>query len=227
MVIMAERATLKVDRRTDLGKWKMRRLRSEGIVPGVLYGHGEETISVQLPTHDLTTAVRRGARVVDLTGVGKQETALIRELQWDTFGNEIIHVDFTRVSADERIHVEVRLTLRGTAPGVEEGGVLSHLVHTIEIECLATDIPDEIKVDVRGLHMDQAVHVKDLQLPTGVKVLADPDVVVAQVTKKLEELEVAPAAEAAAAAEPEIVGRRVAEEPPAGEEKPEKGKDKK
>jgi large subunit ribosomal protein L25 len=190
----------------------MRRLRSEGIVPGVLYGHGEPAVSVQLHAHDLLGLVRRGTRVVDLASDGPPETVLIRELQWDVMGQDVLHVDFARVRADERIRIEVRLELRGTAPGVEEGGVLSHLVHTVDVECLATEIPEVIRVDVRGLHLEQAIHARELIVPPGVKVLADPDIVVVQVTKKLEE--VAPVAEEAAApVEPEIVGRRVAEEP--------------
>ncbi len=198
----------------------MRRLRAEGVVPGIVYGHGEEAVSVQLGASELLGLVRRGARLVDLLGEGQPEIALIRDLQWDTFGQYILHVDFARVAADERIHVEVRVTLRGTAPGVEEGGVLSHLIHNVEIECLATEIPEEIRVDVRGLHMDQAIHVSELVVPPGVKVLADPDIVVAQVTKKLEELVEPVAAEGEpAAVEPEIVGRRVAEEKPEEEEK--------
>ncbi len=218
---MAERATLKIERRTTTGKWAIRRLRAEGILPGVVYGHGQETISVQLPAVELAGLVRRGTRVLDLNCDGASETALIRDLQWDVFGTNILHVDFARVAADERIRVEVKITLRGTAPGIEEGGVLSHLVHNVEIECLATEIPEEIRVDVRGLHIDQSLHVSELTVPPGVKILADPEIVVAQVTKKIEEV-VAPAAEAAVEAgptEPEIVGRRVAEEKPEEEEK--------
>ncbi|MBI3466522.1 MAG: 50S ribosomal protein L25 [Planctomycetes bacterium] len=216
---MAERATLKVDKRSVTGKWAVRRLRSQGIVPGVLYGHGEPAVPVQLPAKELIGLVRRGARVLDLTNDGPSETVLIRDLHWDVFGLDILHVDFARVAADERIKIEVRLELRGTAPGVEEGGVLSQLVHNVEVECLATEIPEVIRVDLRGLHLDQAIHVRDLVVPPGVKVLADPDVVVAQVTKKIEEVAPVVAEEVAGPVEPEIVGRRVAEEPA---EEPEK-----
>jgi large subunit ribosomal protein L25 len=190
-------------------------MRADGLVPGIVYGHGEAAVPVQMAAADLLGLVRHGTRLVDLVGEGQPETALIRELQWDPFGNDILHVDFARVAADERIHIEVRITLRGTAPGVEEGGVLNHLLHTVDVECLATEIPEEIRVDVRGLHLEQSLHVSDLVVPPGVKVLADPDVVVVQVAKKLEEVPAA-AAEVAEAgpAEPEIVGRRVAEEAP-------------
>jgi large subunit ribosomal protein L25 len=217
---MAQKQALKVDKRTVTGKWGVRRLRSDGLVPGVLYGHGQEMISVQLSGRELMGLVRKGVRVVELSSGSSTDTVLIRDLQWDTFGNDILHVDFARVRADERIHVEVRIELRGTSPGIEEGGVLSQLVHTIEVECLATEIPEEIRVDVRNLHLDQAIHVSDLVVPAGVKLLAEPDVVVVHVTKKLEEPEPVVAEETAAGpAEPEIVGRRVAEEPAEEEEK--------
>jgi large subunit ribosomal protein L25 len=210
---MAEKANLKIDRRNVTGKWAMRRLRAQGIAPGVVYGHGEGAVPVQLSAKDLVGLVRRGIRLVELMGESGAETALIRDLQWDTFGHNVLHVDFARVAADERIKVEVRIALRGTAPGVEEGGVLSHLVHNVEVECLATEIPEEIRVDLRGLHLDQAIHVSDLVVAPGVKVLADPEIVVVQVTKKLEEAEPTPAEGEPGPVEPEIVGRRVAEEP--------------
>jgi large subunit ribosomal protein L25 len=209
---MAEKANLQVERRSLKGKWAMRRLRAEGIVPGVVYGHGQEAISIQMPVSSLLNLVRRGTRLVELKQDGESETALIRDMQWDPFGHEILHVDFARVAADERIRVEVRVALRGVAPGVEEGGVLSHLVHNLEIECLVTEIPEEIRVDVRTLHLDQAVHVSDLVVPPGVKVLADPDIVVVQVTKKMEEVPAEAEAVEGGPTEPEIVGRRVAEE---------------
>jgi large subunit ribosomal protein L25 len=216
---MAEKANLKVDRRSVSGKWASRRLRSEGLVPGVVYGHGEQTLSVQLQAKELLGLVRHGTRLVELSCDGASETALIRDLQWDTFGQSIVHVDFNRVAADERIRVEVKITLRGAAPGVEEGGVLAHLLHNVEIECLVTEIPEEIRVDVRQLHLDQSIHVSDLVVPAGVQVLADPEIVVAQVTKKLEEEPaVAPEGEPGPT-EPEIVGRRVAEETTEEEEK--------
>jgi large subunit ribosomal protein L25 len=221
---MAETAVLNIEPRAARGKWAMRRLRAAGVVPGIVYGHGVEPQPIQLSAELLLSTVRHGARLVELAQPAGPEKALIREVQWDPFGQEILHVDFARVSADERIHVEVRVELRGSAPGVEEGGVLEHYVHTIEIECLATEIPEEIRVDVRGLHLGQAVHVRELVLPPGVNVLADPDIVVVQVAEQKVEAAVPGEAEVAAAAvEPEIVGRRVAAEPEAEAEGEKKG----
>src|SRR2546427_207013 len=114
---MAEAVVLATQERKENGTRNARRLRRQGRVPGVVYGHGEATISVSLAADELIKAIRHGVRVVDLAVAGKKDKALIRELQWDPLGHDILHVDFARVSADERITVEVRLELRGTAPG--------------------------------------------------------------------------------------------------------------
>lgn len=213
---MAETAVLQIQNRSKRGKMAMRRLRTTGLTPGIVYGHGIEPVPIQLSSVALEYAVRHGSRVVQLDLAGTQEHALIREVQWDTFGQVIVHVDFARVSAEERVRVEVPIELRGTAPGVEEGGVLQHYVHTIEIECLATEIPECIRVDVRNLRLGQAIHVSELVIPAGMRVFADAEVVVVQVVQPA--LEAATPAEAEpAVAEPEIVGRRVAAEPEAGE----------
>src|SRR5436190_9769521 len=101
---MAE--NLKVEPRKNRGTRHSKRLRAGGKVPAVLYGHGEKTVSLTVPAEQITAAVRHGSRVVDLKGA-VSDSALIRELQYDTFGLEILHVDLARVSADERVHVKV------------------------------------------------------------------------------------------------------------------------
>src|SRR5262249_3481821 len=121
---MADAVVLTLEPRTGLGTHEARRLRKRGMTPGVVYGHGEATVSVSLSSDELTKAIRHGARVVDLKSGGGVEKALIRDLQWDAIGASILHVDFSRVSADERVTLEVKIELRGTAPGVTAGGVL-------------------------------------------------------------------------------------------------------
>jgi large subunit ribosomal protein L25 len=165
-----------------------------------------------LSRDELLAALRHGARVVDLQTDGTAETALIREVQWDHLGKEVLHVDFARVSKDERIHVSVRLELRGTAPGVTAGGVLDQPLHAIEVECLAVSIPESIRVPIGELQMDGVIHVRDLHLPEGVTALTDPDAVVVHVAPKQVEPEPAAAAPAAGAAEPEVIGRKPGEE---------------
>jgi large subunit ribosomal protein L25 len=182
------------------------------MIPGILYGHGEATLSVTLARDDLTKAIRHGARVVDIDQGGKLEKALIREIQWDPLGHDILHVDFARVAADERITIDVRLELRGTAPGVTAGGALDQPLHNLSIECLAISVPESIRVNIGELQIEGVIHVRDLVLPEGVTTKVDPDAVVVQVRPPMVEEE-APAAAPAAAeqAEPEVIGRKVEE----------------
>lgn len=214
---MAEAVLLSTKPRKDYGKVNARRLRRQGMVPAVIYGHKEATLAVSLQGDDLKRAVRHGVRVVDVQAEGKVEKALIKEVQWDHLGLEILHVDFARVAADERIEVNVRVELRGTAAGIATGGVIDQPIHLLAVECLAIAVPDSIRVNVAALQLGQAIHVKELALPGGVKALTDPDAVVVQVIAKLLEPEAAAAPEGAAItaeqAEPEVIRReRPAEE---------------
>jgi large subunit ribosomal protein L25 len=149
--------------------------------------------------------------VVDLQADGKTEKALIRDLQWDHLGMELLHVDFTRVALDERVVVPVPVETRGIAPGIAGGGVLDQPIHSLQVECLAIRVPESIRVSVAELQLGGVIHVRDLVLPPDVKAMADPDAVVVQVIAKQVEPEAAPAP-AAEAAEPEIIGRQKAEE---------------
>jgi len=206
---MVESAILEVEKRTSKGSRESRRMRKKGLLPGVVYGHKQETISVTLSSETLTNLVRHGVRVVDLQFGSAKDKALIRELQWDHLGKEILHVDFARVSEEERIEVEVRLEIRGTAPGIAAGGVLDQPIHSLRIECLAIRIPDSLRVNVGELQIGSAIHVKDVKLPEGVVALDEPDAIVIQVVQREDEKEAAPAE---GVAEPEIIGRKVAEE---------------
>jgi large subunit ribosomal protein L25 len=210
---MAETVGLVAKPRQENGSQAARRLRRKGFVPAILYGHKEATIMLTLNLDDVTKALRHGARVVDLkTEGGKEEKAFIRELQWDHLGKSLLHVDFTRVSLDERITVTVRLELRGIAPGVNAGGVLDQPLHELEIECLAISIPESIRVNIAELQMGSVIHVKDLHLPEGITTTADPDAIVVHVTTPVTEVEPGAIPEAGGSAEPEVIGKAKEEE---------------
>ena len=204
--------------REGLGSRKTKRLRDQGLIPGVVYGHKEAVVPVTLPKKELTTHIDRGAHVFDLSIDGKAEKVLVKDVQYDHLGLEILHIDFARVSLDERVEVTVPLELKGTPKGEAEGGVLQQIVAELEIECLVTDIPDRVTHNVSEMGIDDALHVKDLALPPGAKAMQDPDLIVAMV-KVIEEEAAAPAAEPETA-EPEIIGRKPEEgEAAEGEEK--------
>ena len=204
---MAE--AIEVEIRDWCGKRRNKRSRAAGKIPAVLYGHGKENISLSVPAEKLIAAVRQGTRVVDLTG-GVKETALLRELQWDTFGLDLLHVDFTRVSADEKIEVSVSVALRGEAPGSKEGGVIEHLVHEVPIECLAAAIPEKFELNINELNLNETLTAAKLELPEGTKLLIDVETVLAQCVEPAEELE--EDVMAADGAEPEVIGRKEEEE---------------
>jgi len=204
---MAESVLVVAQDREARGTREARRLRRKGFVPGVVYGHKEATVAISVNGDEIFKGIRHGVRVVDLQAEGKVQKALIRDAQWDHLGKEMLHVDFARIAADERVVITVPVVLRGTAPGVTAGGVLDQPIHSLSVECLAIKVPESIRVNVSELQMDGVIHVRELVLPEDVKAMADPDAVVVQVKQKLLEPEAAPAP-VAEQAEPEIIGRQ-------------------
>jgi len=202
---------INVKKRSERGKRRIRRLRQSGQIPAILYGHGEEVISLSVPAEEMAAAIRRGSKIVDLRGAVKDKV-LIREVQWDPFGIDVLHADFTRVSASEQVQVTVRLELRGEAPGVKEGGVLEHLVHEIELKCPVMSIPDKLELNVNSLNVGDLLRVSDVELPSDAVLISDGNRMAAQcvMPAAAEEEEVeAPAAETG---EPEVIGRTAEEE---------------
>jgi large subunit ribosomal protein L25 len=210
---MAEAEILEVKKRETRGSKAAHRLRTnkkEPRIPAVIYGHKEATESVSVPKDDLVRVLRHGARVLDLKSDKGLQKALIREVQFDHLGKEVLHIDFARVAADERIVVPVAIELRGIAPGVTGGGVLDQPLHSLEIECLAIAVPESIRVNITELQIGQSIHVRQLTLPPGVKAMNDPEAVVVHVSAPQAEVAAAPAE--AGTAEPEVIGRKAAEE---------------
>jgi large subunit ribosomal protein L25 len=180
----------------------------------VLYGHGEKCVDLVVTRDAVAAAVRHGSRIVELKGAVKTG-ALIRELQWDTYGVEPIHVDFLRVSASDRVKVKVPIDLRGECPGQRAGGVVNFVLHEVEVECRADAVPEKIHAFVGKLQIGGTIKVHDLELPSGAKAVVDGEEVVVTCTVPVEK-----AAEAAAGvAEPEVIGRKPTEEGEAEAEK--------
>ena len=203
---MAETAQLSAKPRSELGSRANKRLRDAGFIPGVIYGHKEAVVPVTLPKKEVVGHLAHGAHLFDLSMDGKTEKVLVKDVQYDHLGIEVIHVDFARVDLNERVEVTVPLELKGEPAGEADGGVLQQIVNELEIECLVTDIPSVIVHNVSEMKLDDVLHIKELKLPAGVKALQDEDLVVAQV-KTIEEEAAAPAAEEGAA-EPEVIGRK-------------------
>lgn len=239
-----EKVILDIAVRNGKGKSAAAELRREGAIPGVVYSAGKEAISVQVSGRELTKALhtKAGTNVLinlrfneeskpQLKGhadLAKGEGAvLIKELQHHPVTHLPLHVDFHQVSLTQKITVSVPLGFKGEAIGVkQQAGVLEHLRWELEVECLPTEIPAEIPVEISGLDLGKTLHVKDLALPAGVRALTDPEQpVVACVEPKKEEIPTPAAAEAGAApTEPEVIKQKKPEEEAEGA--PAEGKEK-
>ncbi len=207
---MAE--VLKATKRTDRGTHKARALRKAGLLPAVLYGHGEGTVSLTLREHEVEVALIHGERLLEIELDGKRQNVLIKDIQYDTWGQKVLHVDLTRVSLDELVTVAVKITLLGTPVGVDEGGSLQQIMASADIQCRVDQIPEEIRVQVNALKIDDVLHLSDIELPEGSKLLGDPEALVCNVVTIAEEIEEEEPEEGEGIAGPEVIGAKPDEE---------------
>jgi len=203
---MAE--VLQVTRRETLGKRNARRLRRDGKVPAILYGHGEENLNLSLAAESIETAIRHGARLVQLAGE-VDDQALIKDLQWDTWGTHVLHIDFTRVSAGERVHVELPVEIRGEAPGANEGGLVSQTLHSVHIDCPAVLVPEKLQIRISSLALGESLSAGDIELPEGATLITDQGEMVVHC---VEPTLVSDEGEVGESAEPEIIRKESAED---------------
>lgn len=170
---------INVENRTEKeeGSRACRRLRREGMIPAVLYGHKEAIVHLKCKPEAISAAIRAGHKLVDLKGA-VNESALLKKVQWDSLGSDIIHIDFTRVSATELVRTRVIVELKGDSIGVKEGGVLKFITHELDIEAPASAIPDKIIVSVKELKLGSEIIARDVALPPNVKLAAHADDVI-------------------------------------------------
>jgi large subunit ribosomal protein L25 len=209
---MANATKIEAQQRTGKGSRASERLRREGLVPANLFGHGQDSSMLTLSQDVVRPLVFSGHKLVEISCGGKTETALVREVQWDAYSKEITHIDFVRIDVNERVHVVVPVTLRGTAPGILTGGVLEQPVHSLHIEASAADVPDAIFVKIDTLQLGQAIHVRDLtDLPSGVTVKATPDQIIVHVIAP-RAVDIPVVDPNAAPAQPEVIGKKKKDE---------------
>lgn len=198
---MSAPVAIKADKRSALGSRANHKLRKTGLVPAVIYGHHQEVVPLQLDKKQLANHIHHGVHVFNLDIAGQTESVLIKDVQYDAFGLDVLHVDFARVDLNERVTVTVSIELKGDPIGEKEGGVLQQILNELEIECVVTEIPDVINVDVSGLAKDSQLHVSDIKLGGSIKILTDEDQVVAKVEEIMEQVTTDDAE-----AEPEVIG---------------------
>jgi len=221
--VPAATETLHAKKREVSGSRACRRLRAEGLVPAILYGRKEEPEPLQIPSEELVETLRRHSRILELRVGRKKESVLVKAVQYDAFGSEIVHVDFVRVAMDEQVTLEVPIVLKGTPK--REHAVLQQALDAVEIECLPGDIPESFVTPVGHLQVGEMVRVAQLDVPKGVRLLTDPETIVATLTMAMkEEAEAAPAEAEVAALEPELIGREKKEEDELLEEEEKKEK---
>ena len=203
--------TLEATKRETRGKRNARRDRAAGRTPAVLYGHGAENVSLLVDSNAVATAVQHGSPLVELSGDVKQ-SALISDIQWDPMGNRILHIDFTRVKADERIEVSVSVELRGIAPGTNAGGVVSQMIHDTVVECAAAAIPEKLEININHLENNTSISAAEIELPEGVQLACSPDTIFVQCNDPQPETDEDAEPMGSDGAEPEVIGRKATEE---------------
>jgi len=227
-----EEIKLEVGLRAELGTAQVNRLRRRGYIPGIVYSAGKKSIPIQIEHASfirLLAGRKPESMVIDLNIKGAKQhkdlKVMIKELQQHPVKGDIIHIDFHEVSLTKAIKIAVPVVTKGEAPGVkQEGGSLDHILWEIEVECLPTQIPKEIVVDVSNLKIGDSIAIKDIQFPEGVKVLHPLEMAVVSVSAPIKEEVVAPAEEAATQ-EPEVI--REKKEVPEAAETAESTKEKK
>ncbi|MGW6141692.1 50S ribosomal protein L25/general stress protein Ctc [Streptomyces sp. NPDC055144] len=180
--------------RTEFGKGAARAVRRENKVPGVIYGHGAEPVHVTLPGHELLLALRTANVLLSLDIDGKNELAIPKAVQRDAIKGYLVHVDLLTVKRGEKVTVEVAVETEGDlAPG---SFLVENVLNTLSVETEATHIPTSVTVSIAGLEGGDAIHAKDVTLPTGTTLVTDPDAVVIQILAAQAEEPAAESAEA-------------------------------
>ncbi len=202
---MAQEITMKAMLREETGKNKMRRLRSSGLLPGIIFGRSGETTPVSFSNKELEKVIHSESGFntifnIDIEGEEQNPLVMIKEYQLDPVTHNFLHISFFRVHADRLVEVDVAITTVGVAPGVkDQGGTLDYVMREIKVECLPGDIPESIPVDVSKMVIGEHVRVEDLTIPDKVTVLEESEAVVLHLAppRKIEE-EVAEVEEEAA-----------------------------
>lgn len=172
---MEETLLLKAEIREHTGSKAVRKVRQQGRVPAIIYGHRKDPVAISLDEHDFVEGLHHGHRLIDVQVGRKKEKMIVKELQYDHLGRNVIHADLMRVDITETIRVTVPIELKGDAAGTHEGGIIEEHVDHLEIESKVTDIPETIVVSIKDVHIGDALHADQIELPAGVKLVSSPE----------------------------------------------------
>jgi len=208
---MNQTVSLQAELRERIGSHAAAAVRKRGRIPAIVYGHKQEPVAISLDAHDFVEGLHHGHRLMDITVSGQTEKMLVKDLQYDHLGRNVIHADLVRVDVTEMVQVNVLIELKGTAKGTHEGGIVEEHADHLEIECQAVSIPESIVVNVKDLGVGEAIHAGDVTLPEGLKLISPPETIIAtchlvaaaKTTEQIEE---------EAPTTPELIGEREAKE---------------
>ncbi|MFQ5653918.1 MAG: 50S ribosomal protein L25 [Planctomycetota bacterium] len=170
-----ERIVLKGCLRRPKGSREAQRLRKQGWVPANLYGHGEANVSFQVPEEEVRNLVDEGHHLLSIDLDGKVDQGLMKELQFDAYGEKIIHIDFARISLEEVVETSVPVETFGVPKGLTAGGTLDVIHHELVLRGKARDIPEHLPVEIGALHVGESVRVRELALPEGIEAVLGPE----------------------------------------------------
>src|SRR5213076_3387322 len=220
---MAKQVKLKAEPRATVGRSAVRKLKARGVIPAIIYGGKDKPQPLQVSARDINAMMSHasGENVLvelEIAGEKSNRTALVQEVQHSPVRGDILHIDFHAISMDEAIQAEVPLEPIGVPNGVKNfGGLLEQSLRALTIECLPRNLPDRITVDVSQLNIGDSIHVRDIQMPSGVTAKVPADLTAFSVLAPVvEEEPVAVEAEAAAAAGPEVITEKKEEGEAAG-----------
>ncbi len=172
---MEKELILKTEIREQTGSKNAEKLRKTGRIPAIVYGHKQEPTAISLDAHNFIEGLHHGHRLMDVQIGKKKQKMLVKDVQYDYLGKDVIHVDMMRVDVTEMVKVSVPIELKGTAKGTHEGGIIEEHADHIEVECKVNDIPDSVVVLVKELAVGDALHASDVELPKGVKLVSSPE----------------------------------------------------
>lgn len=187
-----QQTQMKIEARTSTGKGISRKLRAAGRIPGIVYGRGMEPVAISLEPKALNAAIAGEGglnNLITLEGGGELDkvVVIVAEIQRDAIKRTPEHVDLHRVNMNEKVRVNVPVSLVGTAAGVKEGGLLDFAHHSLHIECLPGQIPEHIEINIADLKIGHAIHVSEISFPAGVKCVDNPKTPVVGVLGKAKE----------------------------------------
>ncbi len=214
---MSDSVMLKAEVREQSGTKATAKLRALGKLPGIVYGHKQDPVSISLDAHAFVEALHHGHRIFEVDIAGKAENVLVKDLQYDYLGKSVIHTDLVRVDLNEMVDVQVSIEMVGSAKGLHEGGIIDEQLDHLIVKCKVSAIPETIPVNVKEMGLGDVLHAGQIELAEGLELVTDPDAVVlvcheAKAAVSEAAAEAAAEGEEEGAAEPEVITEKKEEE---------------